>query len=337
MKARSPILLFLIFSVFSLIAEPVSLESLLESTGGRFLWEPVLKKGMIIKNRRSITFSTEYPLMIMDDSRVFSSGSIIYSNNRVTFSEDAADAIKSYLLQKDGNNQQSTFRIAGILIDPGHGGRDSGAVSQFPVDGVNTYLKEKNLVLEIALRLEEKLRERYPGKEILMTRTADDYPTLENRVRQANEFSLEKGEGIIYISIHGNASLNSKAQGFEVWYLPENFRRTLLDDDPTVENKDLTSVLNTLLEEEFTMESKKLASSILNQLDESLSDHTENRGIKEESWFVVRNAMMASILVETGFLTNEEETGRLRDPVYLKKISDGIYNGIIDFVNFFEN
>ncbi|OQY33886.1 MAG: hypothetical protein B6241_06645 [Spirochaetaceae bacterium 4572_59] len=327
-------LLILVFAVSSLTAESVSLEKLLEKTAAEFFWEPLLKKGMILREKRSVSFSTDYPVLILDDQTIMLSSAAVYSNDRITFSEDAAELIGNYLLKKDLVPEKGPFRIAGILIDPGHGGRDSGAVSQFPVDGVNIYLKEKNLVLDIAMRLEEMLLNRFPHKEILMTRTRDVYPTLESRVKQANDFSLKPGEGIIYISLHGNASLNTKARGFEVWYLPENFRRTVLDNP--LENKDLDPILNTLMEEEFTMESKLLAESILNELQSSIGGETENRGIKEESWFVVRNAMMASILVETGFITNEKETLKLRDPLYLKKISDGIYNGIIDFVDFFE-
>ena len=325
--------IFLFLISISGFSESVSLEQILEETDSRLLWEPILKKGMIIKGTRSVTFSTEYPLMLLDDSSVISEGSVLYSAQGLAFSETAANTIRDYLLRNRDEPRKSPFRIAGILIDPGHGGRDSGAVGTFPVDGIDVSLREKNLVLEIGLRLEEMLRDRYPEKEILMTRKIDIYPTLESRVKQANDFTLERGEGIIYISIHGNASLNSKAQGFEVWYLPENYRRDILDSETGGE---LAPILNTLLEEEFTMESKELAESILQGMDEKLGAHTLNRGIKEESWFVVRNAMMASILVETGFISNEEETVRLREPEYLKNITDGIYNGIVDFVDFFE-
>ena len=324
-----------IFLVTFLYSEPVSLETILDQTESRCLWDPLVKKGILIKGSRSVVFSTEYPLMILDHNQTVSSGSIVYSNNRVTFSEEAASIIRSHLLEKPVTADSSgSYRIAGILIDPGHGGRDSGAFSRFPVDGIEVPLKEKDLVLEVSLRLEEMLKKQFPRKEILMTRRTDIYPTLENRVKQANDFTLKEGEGIIYISIHANASLNQNASGFEVWYLPENFRRQVLDDSD--DNKDILPILNTIMEEEFTLESRKLAETILENMDKQISGYTPNRGLKEESWFVVRNAMMASILIETGFITNSDETERLRDPSYLKKMTQGIYNGIIDFVNFFE-
>ncbi len=334
MKSKILSIIFF-FLITGLSADPVSLNELLEKTSARCLWDPVMKKGLLIKGKRSISFTSEYPIMVLDDSRVISSGAIIYSNNRLTFSEDAATVIYDYLLENSADSDNSGYyRIAGILIDPGHGGRDSGALSRFPVDTVEIPLKEKNLVLEIALRLEEMLKNQFPDKEIIMTRRGDDYPTLENRVKQANDFNLKEGEGMIYISIHANASLNANAQGYEVWYLPENYRRQILNDPD--DNNQLAPILNTILEEEFTLESKKLAETILNNMETSLEGETENRGLKEESWFVVRNAMMASILIETGFITNQEETARLRDPLYLMKMTEGIYNGIVDFVDFFE-
>ncbi len=334
MKSRAVLSIFL-FLVSILYSEPISLETLMDQTDSRCLWDPLMKKGILIRGSRSVVFSTEYPLMILDHNQTVSSGSIVYSNNRVTFSEEAASIIKSHLLEKPvSSDTAGSYRIAGILIDPGHGGRDSGAFSRFPVDGIELPLKEKDLVLEVSLRLEEMLKKKFPRKEILMTRRTDIYPTLENRVKQANDFTLEEGEGIMYISIHANASLNPDASGFEVWYLPETFRRQVLNDSD--DNEAILPILNTIMEEEFTLESRKLAETILENMNREISSYTPNRGLKEESWFVVRNAMMASILIETGFITNSEETERLRDPSYLKKMTEGIYNGIIDFVNFFE-
>ena len=334
MKSRISLFLF-VFLLIPLYSESIGLGELLDRTAGRCLWDPVMKKGMIIKGSRSVTFSTEYPLLILGSSEVVAAGSIVYSNNRVAFSEDAASLISDYLMKKESSGPGSRYRVAGILIDPGHGGRDSGAVSQFPVDGISIPLKEKHLVLELSLRLQELLKKRFPDKEILMTRKDDVYPTLETRVKQANDFDLEAGEGIIFISIHANASLNAKAKGIEVWYLPENYRRNVLDDANSA-NRELAPILNTLLEEEFTLESRKLAESTLDSIMNNLSSETENRGLKEESWFVVRNAMMASILIETGFISNEEECDLLRDPSYLQNMTEGIYNGIVEFVDFFE-
>ncbi|WP_168203369.1 N-acetylmuramoyl-L-alanine amidase family protein [Oceanispirochaeta crateris] len=310
-------------------------EELVAKTGARLLWDPAIKKGIFLKDKQSIAFMADESILLLNGRDVYYTAAIVYEKGVLKFSADTVDFISSFFLSENSRSTASQFRVAAIILDAGHGGRDSGATSSFPVDGIKVPLYEKNLVLDLTLALEEELSEKYTQKEIILTRTNDTYPTLEERVDLANSFNLQKGEGIIYISIHANASLNQKAQGFEIWYLPEDYRRQILNEEGH-ENR-LDPVLNTLMEEEFTLESQKLAGYISENLKESLGETTPNRGIKEESWFVVRNAMMASVLIETGFITNNEETAKLRDPEYLMRLKNGIYNGIVDFVDFFEN
>ena len=88
------------------------------------------------------------------------------------------------------------YRLSTILIDPGHGGRDSGALRHWEVDGVEMALAEKDIVLDIGLRLADKLRRFYPDKVIMLTRDKDVYPTLEERVLMANSVKLAPREGI---------------------------------------------------------------------------------------------------------------------------------------------
>ena len=229
------------------------------------------------------------------------------------------------------------YVLSTILIDPGHGGRDSGAGRKWPVDGIEYPISEKDVVLEISLRLAEALRNSYPEKNVLLTRENDSYPTLEERVALANGVSLGPREGMIYISVHANASLSSRAEGFEVWYLPQDYRRELVDPDSLGGPGEILPIVNALWEEEFTQESVTLADMILDGFRDGLGPDVPDRGRREESWFVVRNARMASVLVEVGFLTNDAETSRLRQPEYLRRITDGIYNGVADFINYFES
>ncbi len=310
---------------------------ILEKTGARLLWDPVSQKGMFLKGPKSLLFFANKPYLLFNGREMHHDGALVYEKGTLRFSEDTARKIILFFDDRSpAPGKDRDFRVSAIILDPGHGGRDSGANSNFEVDGLAVPLQEKNLVLEMTLDLEERLKERYPHKKIIMTRANDSYPTLEDRVSLANSYEAGEGEGIIYISLHANASLNHKARGFEVWYLPEDYRRQILDGQ-TGEKDGLQPVLNTLLEEEFTLESKLLARNILDELACAIGDQSPNRGLKEESWFVVRNAKMASVLVETGFLSNQEEAALLRTPEYLKKIGDGIYNGITAFVNFFES
>ena len=316
------------------MAQTINHRELIEKAGARLLWDPLTRKGILIKGRDSVAFFADEHILLFNGKEAVYDAAIVYEQGEIRFSGETANRITNFFMKnRDSRTAGTEFKVAAIILDPGHGGRDSGTSSSFEVDGIPVIFKEKNMVLDQALALEEMLKKKYPNKEILLTRRNDIYPTLEERVELANSYVPGPGEGIIYISLHGNASLNTKAKGYEVWYLPEDYRRQIVG----IRDDDIQPVLNTLMEEEFTLESKKLAGFVLDELDKRFDDPELNRGLKEESWFVVRNAMMASILIESGFISNREETALMRRPEYLKRINDGIYNGIVNFVDFFEN
>ncbi len=101
--------------------------------------------------------------------------------------------------------------------------------------------------------------------------------------------------------------------------------------------EDIAPILNVMLEEEFTTESILLARDIMDGLNTNIGTESPNRGVRAEEWFVVRNARMPSVLVETGFVTNPEEASLLSSEDYLRRLSDGIYTGIVNFVQYFES
>jgi len=329
------LLLFLLLPS-ALLADSVSLEDLLLRTGATLHWDPWRSAGRLSRNGTVLVFRTGDPWMVLNGEKLIVSGTVIEEQGKLIFSREAAQTI----LQLFGADSDlpGSYRLTTILIDPGHGGRDSGARRNWPVDGVSYPLMEKDIVLEIALRLAEELRERFPDKEVLLTRDSDVYPTLEDRVTLANGVELQPREGMIYLSIHANASLSSDAEGYEVWYLPRDYRRTLVDAGSLGgSSTSIAPIVNTLWEEEFTHESVRLADMILKEFGQVLGSDVPNRGRREESWFVVRNARMASVLVEVGFVTQESESARLRRPEYLSRITEGLYNGVVDFVNYFES
>ena len=313
---------------------PVGLEDLLKSTGAALRWDPWRHMGMLDKGGSTLVFRPGDPWMVADGKSLSVGGTVLEENGRLVFSEQAAGAVRRFFGVQDSG---TSYRLTTILIDPGHGGRDSGAWRNWPVDGVNFPLKEKDVVLEISLRLAEALREAYPDKKILLTRDSDVYPTLEDRVALANGVRLGDREGMLYISVHANASLNRDAQGYEVWYLPEDYRRTLVDPQALDGGAAIAPIVNALWEEEFTHESVRLADMILASFADNLGPGVTDRGRREESWFVVRNARMASVLVEVGFVTNPDEAERLRSPEYLSRIARSLYTGVTDFVSYFES
>jgi N-acetylmuramoyl-L-alanine amidase len=228
-------------------------------------------------------------------------------------------------------------RVAAILIDPGHGGKDSGAIGVHSSKEGELRLLEKDVVLDVSRKLYLLLKNEYPDKQIMLTRDDDTYLKLEERTEIANNVSVGKNEAIIFVSIHANAAFNKDAKGYEVWVLPGDYRRTLIDTgDLDEETRPIAPILNVLLEEEYAIESVNLAQSVLSGFDDAVGDVTDNRGIREESWFVVRKAKMPSVLIELGYVTNREEASRLADPAYLQKLVAGIYTGIRSFVANFE-
>ena len=229
----------------------------------------------------------------------------------------------------------SFFRVGAILIDPGHGGRDPGTSGSYVENGKTVPVYEKNIALTVSLALYDMLRKSYPDKKILLTRSGDTYPSLEDRVEMANKVPLKKNEAILYISIHANAApFNKKPYGFEVWYLPADYRRDVIDKNAA--SKEIAHILNSMLEEEFSTESILIAKNISDGLEAQIGKESKNRGLKEKEWFVVRNAKMPSVLIELGFVTNPEEAKRLNTPSYLQKCAQGIYNGLTAFISRFE-
>ncbi|MBQ3713785.1 MAG: N-acetylmuramoyl-L-alanine amidase, partial [Spirochaetia bacterium] len=119
---------------------------------------------------------------------------------------------------------------------------------------------------------------------------------------------------------------------------PQEYRRTVVDSQSIGStNKNLLSAVNTITEEELSIESELLAKSVMTGMKDKIGKDIPCRGIKQESWFVVRNTKMPAILIEIGFVTNPKEGELLANTNYLQKISDGIYNGIKDFVYTFEH
>ena len=333
----------LLFSICLLVSTVVaaaesgtSLHEILRKTGARLEWDAMRGMGRIEKGENTIVVQEDSPYLLINYRSVHPitspwrgpEGDIFFSDSDVPL-----------LLDKLGllPDAEGRVYISTIIIDAGHGGKDPGAIGRFSDGESQIEVREKDLVLTVARGLARRLGERYPEKNVILTRDEDLYLTLEERTQIANNVELGEQEAMIFISIHANASLNSKAEGFEVWYLPPNYRRELIDPDTLDQNaREVAPILNTMLEEEYTVESILLARNILDGLDMSLGPQHINRGLKEETWFVVRDAKMPSVLVEMGFVTNRSEALKMKKPDHLIKITEGIYNGVCGFIGHFE-
>jgi N-acetylmuramoyl-L-alanine amidase len=346
--ALSPLLLLLLFPSPGLFPqeeapppEPVvfSLDQALGALGAELRWDPLFLAGTLSSGGHGLAFQTgesgAETLALLDNREALILPAPYLEQGALMFPGDFITRVKKKL---DDLNRQalSRMRIAAIVVDPGHGGKDQGASATHTVNGRRFTLVEKDMTLKVSRDLHAMLRAAYPDKRILLTRTGDTYPSLDDRVAIANSVPLAENEAVIYISIHANASFAKTARGYEVWYLTPEYRRTLIDETGHAESAEVLHILNDMMEEEFTTESIAMAQLILNQFKETLGPLSPSRGIKAEDWFVVRNARMPSILVELGFVTNETEALLLADDAYLMKLSQALYKGITQFVTVFE-
>jgi N-acetylmuramoyl-L-alanine amidase len=316
-------------------ADTVPLAALLEETNGTLEWNSLLQTGIIVCGDSRIVFSINAPWVIVNDTVKLPTTGITRRDGTIMFPRATAEAIKSAAA---GNSAVTrTYRVGAIVIDPGHGGKDSGASYTHTVNGKRVRVSEKDVVLRMGKALFSLLKKRFPDKVVQITRSEDVTVALEDRPAVANAIPLKENEAIIYISLHANASLSRSARGFEVWYLTSTYRRNVLNHS-SVESEyhEILPIMNSMQEEEFTRESILLARMIMAELNTAIGGQTENRGLKEGEWLVVRKAKMPSILIELGFVSNKEEALRLTTDAYLQKLTSAVYNGVCTFVDMFE-
>jgi N-acetylmuramoyl-L-alanine amidase len=219
-------------------------------------------------------------------------------------------------------------RLIIVALDPGHGGEDPGATGA-------SGLREKDVVLQVALQLRERINA-MPGMRAMLTRDADFFVPLHERVRKARRVQAD-----LFVSIHADAFITPQARGASVFALSRNgasstAARWLADHENAadlvggvnIKAKDET-VMRTLLDMSTTAQIKdslKLGGEVLGQIGKVGKLH---KGSVEQAGFAVLKAPdIPSILVETGFVSNPEEESRLRDPRYQTQLVDALASGI---------
>jgi N-acetylmuramoyl-L-alanine amidase len=330
------------FRASTLTERSLSLDETLSNLGAvpDFRWDPLFKTGNISLFGHYAAFSAGHPgeqlPVILDSREILTLPAPWLENGLLRFPESFVTALKQ-AFNDALINDQFRYRIAAIVVDPGHGGKDPGAQGTHTINGKTLKLSEKDITLKSSLYLYSRLIAAYPDKRVLLTRDRDTYPTLEERVLLANSVPLKDNEAILYVSIHANASLNRHARGYEVWYLSPDYRRNLIDKEKFSDSAEILPIMNDMLQEEFTYESIMIAQAINRRIGETMGPSLPARGLKAEEWFVVRNARMPSVLVELGFVTNPADAEILNSTESLKKLTEAIYKGIIDFVTSFES
>jgi len=316
------------------------LSPLSQSNNAQFRWDPLLQDGVFNIGDHYGAFSIaakegENGFLLFDNRELFSVPLPFSTNGNLTFPDPFVGALKDAFRQSF-EKDSSRFHVTTIIIDPGHGGKDPGAVSKQTINGKTMQVAEKDIVLNAGKELKTLLNQTYPDKKIIMTRETDAFLTLEQRAEMANSVTVSDNEAVIFISIHANASVNPAARGYEVWHITSGYRRSLIDKSKHNYSSDITSILNAMLEEEYTTESILLADSILTGLGQNLGSSVPSRGRKANDWFVVRNSRMPAVLVELGFVSNPQDAVLMSTGEGLQKLIRSLYNGITNFIGIFE-
>lgn len=221
------------------------------------------------------------------------------------------------------------LKIGRIVIDPGHGGHDTGTIGP-------TGLMEKDLCLDVALRLGKIIQQRLPGAEIIYTRSDDTFVPLEERTNIANQAQAD-----LFISIHANSSQDHAARGVETYYLNlrgsaeamEVAARENASSDEGVH--DLQDLVKKITQTEKIDESKEFAADIQDSLAKRMlrnSRNIKNRGVRKAPFVVLIGADMPSILTEISFLSNPSDEKLLKQPEYRQRVAEGLYQGVASYL-----
>ena len=221
------------------------------------------------------------------------------------------------------------LKISRIVIDAGHGGHDTGTIGPHG-------LMEKDLCLDVALRLGALIEKKLPSAQVIYTRQDDTFIPLEDRTKIANQTKAD-----LFISIHANSSPNPGARGVETYYLnfatsPESMEVAARENANSQESlHDLQDIIQKIARNEKIEESKELAADIQGTLSQRLqlvTTNERNRGVKKAPFIVLIGANMPSVLSEISFVSNPYDERLLRKPEQRQRIADGLYRGIVAYL-----
>jgi N-acetylmuramoyl-L-alanine amidase len=208
---------------------------------------------------------------------------------KISFNGKEAYVHKTYL--KIVNLDKNPLKDRLIVIDAGHGDGDPGAI--------NGNVQEKNITLSVSKLVKQKLEN--SGAKIIMTRQSDTYPTLEDRVRIAENSYAE-----LFVSIHVNAA-TAAAKGAETFYNTSH-------NDNSAESYDLA------------LEIQKQIIQLTDMYD---------RGVKDGPWFVIKEQEIPAVLVELGFISNYGDLLKLTSAQYQNLYAEAIYRGIKNYYSYY--
>ncbi len=222
------------------------------------------------------------------------------------------------------------LKINRIAIDPGHGGYDTGTIGPHG-------LLEKNLCLDVALRLGQLIEQDISGAEVIYTRKDDRYVRLEDRTAIANRANAD-----LFVSIHANSSDSREARGVETYSLSlaaaQESTELAARENALAQSSfhDLPELIKKITLNETMAESRQLAVDIQNALSQSLqlvSPGETNRGVKQAPFIVLTDANMPAALSEISFVNNPSDENLLLESGHRQRVAEGLYLGIAAFLD----
>ena len=335
-----------------------SINDFLSSTGSEPYINEKTEKIVFYLDNKKIKITNGITFLLIDDNIYQLSSKVVRQNNEYFVHIDSFINIVNSSLQnlsiisnsseiiisstaktknvaiKNIDIEKNKWKFSTIIIDPGHGGKDPGAV------GYRGTL-EKDIALDVAKRLEKKISKNMKVKTVL-TRDEDIFLRLGERTRIANE-----NNGSLFISIHANAATDRRASGFETFLIGPNkneaavrvaARENSVLELEGVAGKKLTNedlIQATIAQSAFASKSEKFAALVQEEIGKRVQG--KNRGVKQAGFYVLMGASMPNVLVELGFISNLAEEKKLRSSQYREVLATAIFRALEKYEKTLDN
>lgn len=308
------------------------LKDLCEANKIYLQWDSIARIVTLSFQDRTAKFLVGSDVVLMGSQKIYLSAPTRIKHSVIIVSTDFKTKIIERLRPEilvRLNKPHPMRRIREVIIDAGHGGKDPGALGRRGT-------REKDIVLDVSRRL-SRLLER-EGIKVRMTRNKDEFISLQERTEIAC-----RSDADLFVSIHANSSPVKAVSGMEIYSLRDLdsmekneaqrksnldmiFRRLKMKEG----DRDLEAILSDMLYTHKHAESLILATQISRDVPKLVKN--KSRGTKEARFYVLRNTMIPSVLVEIGFLTNPQEEKMLRTPLYRQKLASALSASIVSYV-----
>tara|TARA_B100001123_G_scaffold437864_1_gene571454 strand:- start:328 stop:1524 length:1197 start_codon:yes stop_codon:yes gene_type:complete len=340
----------------------LSVQSLADGLGGSTRYHPLKKKTELRLSGHTLVFTLLSSVVVLDDVAYRLPVEVLLHRNAFYIPKDPVLTLVNRILPnvvfsveqapssptrqpaheptpiRQPEIDAKRWTLDTVIIDPGHGGKDPGAMGRGGT-------REKDVVLRVGRRLKTLLESKLKVKAVL-TRDDDTFITLGNRARIARQNS-----GKIFVSLHCNASKKRKSRGVEVYFLSEAKTEEAAEvakrENAVIrfeENGETAGASNPvediqlgLLSTQWLKESQDIAAGIRKEITQTLT-HMEDRGVRQANFYVMRGTMgdMPSVLIEMGFISNPTEEKLLKSRAFQKNMAESIYRGIRQYKKSYE-